>query len=54
MKIGDIQSHHRKLQIGMIENGNINSNHLNSGGLHWNSKGVLQFAISQIEGIRKL
>ena len=30
MKIGDTQSHLHKLQIDMIENGNINSNHLNS------------------------
>ena len=54
MKIGDIQSHVRKLQIDMIENGNINSNHLNSRGLHLNGKGILQFAKNLIEGIRKL
>ena len=53
MKIGDIQSHLRKLQIDMIENGNINSNHLNSRGLHLNGKGVLQFAKNLIEGIWK-
>ena len=41
MKIGDIQSHLRKLKIDIIENGNINSNHLNSRGLHLNGKGVL-------------
>ena len=44
MKIGDIQSHLRKLQIDMIENGNINSNHLNSRRLHLNGKGILHFA----------
>ena len=54
MKIVDIQSHLRKLQIDMIENENINSNHLNSRGLHLNGKGVLQFAKNSIEGIRKL
>ena len=54
MKIGDIQSHLRKLQIDMIENGNINSNHLNSRGLHLNGKGILQFAKNLIEVIRKL
>ena len=54
MKIGDIQSHLRKLQIDMIENGNINSNHLNNRGLHLNGKGILQFAKTLIEGIRKL
>ena len=54
MKIGDIQSHLRKLQIDMIENGNINSNHLNSRGLHLNRKVILQFAKNLIEGIRKL
>ena len=35
----------------MIENENINSNHLNSRGLHLNGKGVLQFAKNLIEGI---
>ena len=54
MKIGDIQSHLRKLQIDMIENGNMNSNHLNSRELHLNGKGILQFAKNLIEGIRKL
>ena len=44
MKIGDTQSYLRKLQIDMIENGNIDSNHLNSRGLRLNRKGVLQFA----------
>ena len=43
MKIGDIQSHLRKLQIGMTENGNTSSNHLNSRGLHLNGKSILQF-----------
>ena len=52
IKIGDIQSHLRKLQIDMIENGNINSNHLNSRELHLNSKSILQFAKNLIEGIR--
>ena len=54
MKIGDIQSHLRKLQIDMIENENMNSNHLNSREWHLNGKGILQFAKTLIEGIRKL
>ena len=54
MKITDIQSHLCKLQIYMIENGNINSNYLISRGLHLNSKGMLQFAKKLIKGIRKL
>ena len=54
MKVGDIQSHLRKLQIDMIENGNINSNHLNGRGLHLNSEGILQFAKNLIERIRRL
>ena len=54
MKIGDVQSHLRKLQIDMIENGNINSNHLNSRGLHLNGKGILHLAKNLIEGIWKL
>ena len=44
MKIGNIQSHLHKLQIDMMENRNINSNHLNSRGLQLNGKGILQFA----------
>ena len=44
MKIEDTQSHLRKWQIDMIENGNMDNNHLNSRGLHLNGKGVLQFA----------
>ena len=46
MKIGDNQSHLCKLQINMMENGNINSNHLNSRALHLNGKGILQFTKS--------
>ena len=38
----------------MAENGNINSNHLNSRGLLVNDKDILQFAENLIEGIRKL
>ena len=49
MKIGDIQSHLRKLQIDMIENENMNSNHLNSREWHLNGKGILQFAKNLIE-----
>ena len=44
MKIGNIQSHLHKLQIDMMKNRNINSNHLNSRGSHLNGKGILQFA----------
>ena len=47
-----MQSHLRKLQIDMIENGNINSNRFSSTGLRLN--GILQFAKNLIEGIRKL
>ena len=50
----DIQSHLQKLQIDMIENGNINSNYFNNRRLHLNGKGILQFAKTSIEGIRKL
>ena len=38
----------------MIENGNVNSNHLSSRGLHLNGKSVLQLAKDLLEGIRKL
>ena len=54
MKIGDIQSHLRKLQIDMIEDGNMTSNQLNSRGLHLNGNCVLQLAKKLIGGIRKL
>ena len=50
MKIGDIQSHFCKLQIDMIENRNVNSNHLISRVLHVNGKGILNL----LEGIWKL
>ena len=53
MKIGDIKSHLCQLQIDIIENENMNSNHLKSRGLHLNGKGVLQFAKYLIESIRK-
>ena len=52
MKVGDIQSNFRKLQIGMIKDGIIKSNHLIRRGLHLNRN--LQFAKNLIEGIRKL
>ena len=42
------------MEIDVIENGDINNNHLNSRGLYLNGKGVLHFARSLIEGIRKL
>ena len=44
MEVADIQSHLCKLQIDLIGNGNTNSNHLKSKGLHLNGRGVLQFA----------
>ena len=47
-------THLRKLQIDMIENGNINNNHLNSRALHLNSKDVIQFAKNLIKSFRKL
>ena len=54
MKIADVQSHPRNLQIDMIEYGNINSNHLESRGLYLNGKGISQFAKNLIDGIQKL
>ena len=54
MKIGYIQLHLHKLEIDIIENGNANSNHQNSKGLHLNGKDVLQFTKNLIEGIWKL
>ena len=53
-KIADIQSHPRNLPIDMIENGNINSNHLESRELYLNGKGISQFAKNLIDGIQKL
>lgn len=51
MKLVDTQLHICKLEIEMIENGNISSNHLNIRGLHLN-EGVSQF--TKDEGIWKL
>ena len=53
-KIAYIPSYLCELQIDMIEDGNIHTNHPNSRSLHLNGKGVLQFAKYFIEGIRKL
>ena len=52
--VAHIQSHLCKLQIDMIKNESIISNHLNSRGLHLNGKVILQFAKNLIEVIRKL
>ena len=41
-------------EINMIDNSNLSKAHLNSRGLLLNTKGMLQFAKSLIEGIRKL
>ena len=54
MKLGDIQSHLCKLQIDIIESGNISSNHLNCRRLHLKGKGILQFAKNLVEVMRKL
>ena len=43
-----------ELNIDMIDNENLDRNHLNDKGLHMNVKGILLYAINLIDGIRKL
>ena len=45
--------HLHGLQIDVIDNGNINSNELNRGGLHLNSRGFGKLAISFVRRIKK-
>ena len=43
-----------ELNRDMIDNENLDRNHLNDKGLHMNVKGILLYAINLIDGIRKL
>ena len=45
--------HLHGLQMDVIDNGNINSNELNRGGLHLNSRGFGKLAISFVRRIKK-
>ena len=45
--------HLHGLQMDVIDSGNINSNELNRGGLHLNSRGFGKLAISFVRRIKK-
>ena len=50
----DINNELSELNIGIIGNGNLDRNHLNSKGLHLNGKGILLYARNLIDRILKL
>ena len=52
--VTDINNKFSELNIDIIDNGNLDRNHLNSKGLHLNSKAILLYARNLIDGIRKL
>ena len=43
-----------ELNIDIIDDGNLDRNHLNGKGLHLRGKGILLYAKKSIDGIRKL
>ena len=43
-----------ELNIDIIDDGNLDRNHLNGKGLHLSGKGILLYAKKLIDGIRKL
>ena len=51
--IEDVNKQLNDFDFDMVDN-NLSRGHLNGGGLHLNTKGMLQFAKDLIEGIRKL
>ena len=52
--VTDVNNKLGELNIDIIDNGNLDRNHLNGKGLHMNGKGILLYAKNLIDGIRKL
>ena len=52
--VTDVNNKLSELNIDIIDNGNLDRNHLNGKGLHLNGKGILLDARNLIDGIRKL
>ena len=52
--VTDVNNKLGALNIDIIDNGNLDRNHLNGKGLHFNGKGILLYAKNLVDGIRKL
>ena len=52
--VTDVNNKLGELNIDIIDNGNLDRNHLNCKGLHLNGEGILLYAKNLIDGIRKL
>ena len=52
--VTDVNNKLGALNIDIIDNGNLDRNHLNGKGLHFNGKGILLYARNLVDGIRKL
>ena len=52
--VTDVNNKLGELNIDIIDNGNLDRNHLNGKALHLNDKGILLYAKNLIVGIRKL
>ena len=52
--VTDVNNKLGELNIDIIDNGNLDRNHLNGKGLHLNGKDILLYAKNLIDGIRKL
>ena len=49
--ITDVNNKLRELNTEIVENGNLDRNHLNGKGLHLNGKGILLYAKNLVDGI---
>ena len=52
--VTDVNNKIGELNIDIIDNGNLDRDHLNGKRLHLNGKGILLYAKNLIDGIRKL
>ena len=52
--VTDVNNKLSELNIDIINNGNLDRNHLNGNGLHLNAKVILLYAKNLIDGIQKL
>ena len=52
--VTDVNNKLSELNIDIIDNGNLDRNHLTGKGLHLNGKGILLYAKNLIDFIRKL
>ena len=52
--VTDVDNKLDELNIDIMDDWNLDRNHLNGKGLHLNSKGMLLYAKNLIDGIRKL